>query len=111
LFSPSVSAGGAGSYWIEIWRANLDQVPYRTKCDFLIRIVQDLSCLCKLRVINELLSASLMDNRLHSGNEGGIKLEINNINKTVEIRSNRDMMISVSVQLLDKGAVIRSFSK
>lgn len=102
LLSPSVSAGEAGSYWIDIRQANLDLIPDRTKCDLLIRIVPDMFCLCKLSAISKLLSPALMDNRPNSGNVWGIKLEIKKFKKTVEIRSNRDMMISVSVPLLDK---------
>lgn len=109
MLSPSVSAGEAGSYWIDIRQANLDQIPDRAKCDLLIRIVPDMFCLCKLSAINNLLSPALMDNRPHSGVVWGIKLEIKKFKKTVEIRSNRDMMISVSVQMLDKEEAIRSF--
>lgn len=76
LLSPSVSAGEAGSYWIDIRQANLDQIPDRTKCDFLIRIVPDMFCLFKLSSINNLLSLTLMDNRPNSGYVWGIKLEI-----------------------------------
>ena len=67
LLSPSVSAGVAGSYWIDIRQVNLEQIPDRTKCDFLIRIVPDLFCLCKLSAIGKLLSPVLMDNRTNSG--------------------------------------------
>ncbi|HZL11063.1 MAG TPA: hypothetical protein VFC65_13805 [Prolixibacteraceae bacterium] len=111
LLSPSVSAGEAGSYWIDIRQANLEQIPDRTQCDFLIRIVPDMFCLCKLSAIRKLLSPALMDNRPNSGNVWGIKLEIKKFKKTVEIRSNRDMMNSVTVPLLDKEEVIRSFKK
>ena len=109
MLSPSVSAGEAGSYWIDIRQANLEQIPDRAKCDLLIRIVPDMFCLCKLSAINKLLSPALMDNRPHSGLVWGIKLEIKKFKKTVEIRSNRDMMICVSVPLLDKEELIRSF--
>ena len=74
LLSPSVSAGEAGSYWIDIRQTNLDQVPNRAKCDFLIRIVPDLFCLCKLSAISKLLSPVLMENRPNSkclGNKVG----------------------------------------
>lgn len=111
LLSPSVSAGEAGSYWIDIRQANLEQIPDRTKCDFLIRIVPDMFCHCKLSVISKFLSPALMDNRPNSGNVWGIKLEIKRFKKTVEIRSNRDMMISLTVPLMDKEEVIRSFQE
>jgi hypothetical protein len=48
----------------------------------------------------------LMDNRPNSGKVWGIKLDIKKIKKTVEIRSNRDMMISVSLPILDKKEIL-----
>lgn len=41
----------------------------------------------------------------------GMKLEIKKFRKTVEIRSNRDMMISVSVPLLNKEEVLNLITK
>ena len=111
MLSPSVSAGEAGSYWIDIREVNLDQIPDKTKCDFLIRIVPDMFYHCKLIAIAKLLSPALRDNRPNSGYVWGIKLEIKKFKKSVEIRSIRDMMISVSVPLLDKREVIESFQK
>lgn len=109
ILSPSVSSGQSGSYWIDIRQANLDQIPDRKKCDILIRIVPDMFCHCKLNFIEKLLSPALMDNRPHSGNVWGIKLDINKEQKIVEIRSNRDMMISITVPLMDKEEVIKCF--
>ncbi len=107
LLSPSVSAGEAGSYWIDIRQANLEQIPDRTECDLLIRIVPDMFCYCKLKEINRLLTPHLMDNRPNSGNVWGIKLEIKKFKKIVEIRSNRDMNVSVTVPLLFKDDLIK----
>jgi hypothetical protein len=53
---------------------------------------------CKLSEINRLLAPHLMDNRPHSGNVWGIKLDIKKFKKTVEIRSNRDLPISITLQ-------------
>ncbi len=107
LLSPSVSAGEAGSYWIDIRQANLEQIPDRTECDLLIRIVPDMFCYCKLTEINRLLAPHLMDNRPNSGNVWGIKLDIKKFKKTVEIRSNRDMNVSVSFPLLIKDDLLK----
>lgn len=111
LLSPSVSAGEAGSYWIDIRHANLEQIPNREECDLLIRIVPDMFCYCKLSKINHLLSPHLMENRPHSGNVWGIKLDIKKFRKTVEIRSNRDMNISVIFPLLNKVEILNMMSK
>ena len=79
-----------------------DQIPDRNECDLLIRIVPDMFCYCKLSQLNKLLAPQLMDNRRNSGNVWGIKLDIKKIKKTVEIRSNRDMNISITLPLLFK---------
>ncbi|RKD90432.1 hypothetical protein [Mangrovibacterium diazotrophicum] len=107
LLSPSVSEGQNGAYWIDIRQANLEQISDRNNCDLLIRIVPDLFCLCKLSHINKLLSPTLMDNRPNSGHVWGIKLDIKQFKKTVDIRSNRNREIFVTVPLLTKEELLR----
>lgn len=109
LLSPSVSAGESGSYWIDIRQANLDQIPDRNDCDLLIRIVPDMFCYCKLSHINQLLAPHLMDNRPHSENVWGIKLDIKKFKKKVIIRSNRDSNSAVEIPLLLKNELLKVY--
>lgn len=107
LLSPSVSEGESGAYWIDIREANLEQIPDRNECDLLIRIVPDMFCYCKLSQINKLLSPQFMDNRPHSGNVWGIKLDIKKFKKTIEIRSNQDQNNSITLPLIFKDELLK----
>lgn len=106
LLSPAASADESGNYWIDIRQANLDQIPDRNECDLLIRIVPDMFCYCKLNQINQLLAPHLMENRPHSGNVWGIKLDIKKFKKKVVIRSKRDSNIAVEVPVLNKKEIL-----
>ncbi len=107
MLSPAVSEGESGSYWIDIRQANLDQIPDRNECDLLIRIVPDMFCYCKLSQINKLLAPHLMDNRPHSGNVWGIKLDLKKFKKRIIIRSNRDSNIAVELPLIKKEEILK----
>lgn len=103
LLSPAVAESSSGTYWFDLRKVNLERLS--AKSFLLVRIVPDLSIFQSIDSIAELLSPRLMDNRPHSGDVWGIKMDINKSSMSAQIYNLKDSCLRISVELLTSTAI------
>lgn len=103
LLSPAVAESSSGTYWFDLRKVNLERLS--AKSFLLVRIVPDLFIFQSIDSIAELLSPRLMDNRPHSGDVWGIKMDINKSSMSAQIYNLKDSCLRISVELLTSTAI------
>lgn len=98
ILSPAVAENSSGAYWFDLRKVNLERL--HAKAYLLIRIVPDIFVFQPIDTISELLTKKFMDNRPHSGDVWGFKIDINKSNLTAKIYNLKDSRSKISVNLL-----------
>ncbi|MEZ8215839.1 hypothetical protein ACED61_20460 [Vibrio sp. 1F148] len=103
VISPSVAQNSTGGYWFDLRKVNLDRLS--TNAYLLVRVVPDQFILITLSDIKSLITEELMDNRPHSGDVWGVKMDFNNSNCKVQLYSNKDSTSRVYCNVLTVDSV------
>lgn len=103
VISPSVAQNSTGGYWFDLRKVNLDRLS--TNAYLLVRVVPDQFILITLSDIKNLITEELMDNRPHSGDVWGVKMDFNNSNCKVQLYSNKDLTSRVYCNVLTVDSV------
>jgi len=98
LISPAVAENSTGTYWFDLRKVNLERLS--SESYLLVRIVPNLFVFQPIESIHSLLSRDLMDNRPHSGDVWGIKMELNTKAMTAKLYNLKASSQKVSVELL-----------
>ena len=98
LISPAVAENSTGTYWIDLRKVNLKRLS--SESYLLVRIVSNLFVFQPIESIHSLLLPELMDNRPHSGDVWGIKIELNKKAMTGEMYNLKASNQKMSVELL-----------
>ncbi|MDD9180746.1 MULTISPECIES: hypothetical protein [Aliivibrio] len=111
LISPSVAKNNTGSYWFDVRKVNLNRLgeaPF-----ILVRIVPDLFIFEPLASIDTLLAEEYMDNRPHSGDVWGIKMELDLVSmqaivfnvkaSNYELKLNIQSLVDIQAKLVTLG--------
>lgn len=109
FFSPAVSEGKHGKYWVDIREINLEKVNVG-KTIFFPRIVPNLFMFLALEDLSELLTPNLMENRSNSGNVWGIYMNINLDQMTVKLVSKQDSSKIVNSRIYSKASICKVFN-
>ncbi|MFA0436907.1 hypothetical protein [Vibrio breoganii] len=106
VISPSVAQNSTGGYWFDLRKVNLDRLS--TNAYLLVRVVPDQFILIALSDIKSLIAEELMDNRTHSGDVWGVKMDFNNSNCNVQLYSNKDSTSRVYCNALTVDSVTKA---
>ena len=106
IISPSVAQNSTGGYWFDLRRVNI----YRLSTDahLLVRVVPDQFILISLSDIESLITEELMDNRPHSGDVWGIKMDFDKSNSKVQLYSNKDSSSRIYSNVLTVDSVTKA---
>ncbi|MBY8270036.1 hypothetical protein KW521_11735 [Vibrio fluvialis] len=106
IISPSVAQNSTGGYWFDLRRVNLDRLS--TDAHLLVRVVPDQFILIALSDIESLITKELMDNRPHSGDVWGIKIDFDKSRNKVQLYSNKDSSSRVYSNVLTVDSVTKA---
>ena len=106
IISPSVAQNSTGGYWFDLRRVNLDRLS--TDAYLLVRVVPDQFILMPLSDIENLITKELMDNRPHSGDVWGIKMNFDNSNWKAQLYSNKNSTSRVYCDVLTVDSVTKA---
>ncbi|PHZ58249.1 hypothetical protein CRG86_008845 [Photobacterium leiognathi] len=106
IISPSVAQNRTGGYWFDLRKVNLDRLS--TNAYLLVRVVPDQFILIGLSDIENLITEAFMDNRPHSGDVWGIKMDFNKDNSNVQLYSNKDSSSRVYSNILNVDSVTKA---
>ena len=106
IISPSVAQNSTGGYWFDLRKVNLDRLSINAY--LLVRVVPDKFILIALSDIKSLVTETLMDNRLHSGDVWGVKMDFDNNNSKVQLYSNKDSSLRVYSNVLTVDSVTKA---
>ncbi len=110
FFSPAVSEGKHGKYWIDIREANLEKVVIK-KSFLMPRIVPDLFLIERLHGLKKLLAQDLMEYRPNSGNVWGIYMKLNIPEMDATLVSKKDPSVKINTKLIHKRNIIKVFER
>lgn len=106
IISPSVAQNSTGGYWFDLRRVNLKRLS--ADAYLLVRVVPDQFILMALSDIESLLTEELMDNRPHSGDVWGVKMDFDKTHNKVQLYSNKDSSSKVYSNVLTVDAVTKA---
>lgn len=106
IISPSVAQNSTGGYWFDLRKVNLARLS--ANAYLLVRVVPDLFILMKLSDIECLIAEELMDNRPHSGDVWGVKLDFDKSSSKVQLYSNKDSSSRVYSNVLTVDTVTKT---
>lgn len=106
VISPSVAQNSTGGYWFDLRRVNLDRLS--TDAYLLVRVVPDQFILMPLSDIENLITKELMDNRPHSGDVWGIKMDFDKSCSKVQLYSNKNSTSRVYCDVLTVDSVTKT---
>jgi hypothetical protein len=106
IISPSVAQNRTGGYWFDLRKVNLDRLS--TNAYLLVRVVPNQFILTALSDIKSLITEELMDNRSHSGDVWGVKMDFNSSNNKVTLYSNKDSSSRVYCNVLTLDSVTKA---
>ena len=106
IISPSVAQNSTGGYWFDLRRVNLDRLS--TDGHLLVRVVSNQFILIALSDIESLITEELMDNRPHSGDVWGIKMDFDKSNSKVQLYSNKDSSSRIYSNVLTVDSVTKA---